>query len=69
MSNHRNDLLSLHPAAVVGSLLGARPHQASAAPQDAEPEADERRESALRRLAGAFRARREAAARAETGRA
>jgi hypothetical protein len=69
MSNRRNDLLSLHPASVVGSLLGARPHQASAAPKDAEPEADERRESALRRLTGAYRARREAAARAETERA
>jgi hypothetical protein len=69
MSNHRNDLLSLHPVAVVGSLLGARPLQAHAAPQDAEPGAVERRESALRRLAGAYRARREATARAETGRA
>jgi hypothetical protein len=68
MSNHRNDLLSLHPVSVVGSLLGARPHQAPAAREDAEPEADEHRESALRRLA-AFRARRAAAARAQTGRA
>jgi hypothetical protein len=60
MSNHRNDLLDLHPASVVGSLLGARPHQPNAAPEDAQPEADERRESLLRRLA-AFRLRRAAA--------
>lgn len=68
MSNHRNDLLSLHPVSVVGSLLGARPQQAHAAPQDAEPEASERRVRSFRRLAGAYRARRAAAARAETGR-
>lgn len=68
MSNHRNDLLSLHPVAVVGSLLGARPHQAHAAPQDAEPEAVERRQSAARRVAAAFRPRREAQTRAQTGR-
>jgi hypothetical protein len=69
MSNHKNDLLSLHYAAVAGSLLGARPQQAHAAAVDAEPETAERREGALRRLAGAYRARREAAARTQTGRA
>ena len=44
MSNHKNDRLSLHPAAVAGSILGARP-QAHAAAEDAEPETAERRES------------------------
>jgi hypothetical protein len=68
MSNHRNDLLSLHPVAVVGSLLGARPLQAHAAPQDAVPEAVERRPSVARRLAATLRIRREAATRAQTGR-
>jgi hypothetical protein len=68
MSNHKNDLLSLHPVSVVGSLMGARPQQAHAAPQDAEPEVYEPRRSAVRRLLDAYRARREAAARAETGR-
>jgi hypothetical protein len=69
MSNHGNDLLNLHYASVVASLLGGRPQQAPAAPQDAEPEVVERRQSAARRLAAAFRARREAAARAQAGRA
>jgi hypothetical protein len=68
MSNHRNDLLSLHSVSVVGSLLGARPQQAHAAPQDAEPEAVQRRESPARRLAATLRIRREAEARAQTGR-
>jgi hypothetical protein len=68
MSNHRNDLLSLHHASVVASLLGARPQQALAAPQDAEPEPFERRQSAARRLAATLRIRREAATRAQTGR-
>ena len=68
MSNHRNDLLSLHHASVVASLLGGRPHQAPAAPQDAEPEAVERRRSLARRLAATLRFRREAATRAQTGR-
>jgi hypothetical protein len=68
MSNHRNDLLDLHPVSVFSSLMNARPQQGQAAAKDAEPEAYEPRESRLRRLA-AFRARREAAARAETGRA
>lgn len=45
MSNPKNDLLSLHPAAVAGSILGARPLQAHAAAEDAEPETAERRES------------------------
>jgi hypothetical protein len=68
MSNHGNDLLSLHHASVVASLLGGRPQQAPAAPQDAEPEAVERRQSAARRLAAMLRIRREAAARAQAGR-
>ena len=67
MSKHRNELLDLHYASVAGSLLGGRPH-AGAAAQDAEPETQVWRESALRRLVAAFRTRREAA-RAETGRA
>ena len=45
MSNHKNDLLSLHPAALAGSILGPRPLQAHAAAEDAEPETAERRES------------------------
>jgi hypothetical protein len=68
MSNHGNDLLNLHYASVVASLLGGRPQQALAAPQDAEPDAVERRESAGRRLAAMLRIRREAATRAQTGR-
>jgi hypothetical protein len=65
MSNHRNDLLELHYASVVGSLLGARPAQGPA-PRDAEPETYTPRRGALRRLAAAVRARRETAARPET---
>jgi hypothetical protein len=68
MRNHRNDLLDLHPAAVVGSLLGARPQQGAAA-EDAEPETYEPRQSALRRLLSSYRGRRTAAACTETGRA
>jgi hypothetical protein len=68
MRNHRYDLLDLHPAAVVGSLLGARSQQGVSA-QDAEPETYEPRQSALRRFLGSYRARRIATARAETGRA
>jgi hypothetical protein len=68
MSDRRNDLLDLHPASVVGSLLGARPRQAHTAAQDAEPEADEPRESLLHRLAATFRARREAETRTQTER-
>jgi hypothetical protein len=69
MRNHRNDLLDLHPAAVVGSLLGARPQQGVAA-EDAEPEAYEPRQSALRRSLSSYRARRTAAAAGtESGRA
>jgi hypothetical protein len=67
MSNRKNDLLDLHPVAVVGSLLGARPLEARAAQKDAEPETCERRESLLRRLAATFRSRREAEARTQTG--
>jgi len=44
VSNHKNDLLSLHPAALAGSILGARP-QAHAVAEDAEPETAERREN------------------------
>jgi hypothetical protein len=68
MSNHKNDLMDLHPVAVVSSLLGARPEQRAAA-RDAEPETYEPRQSALRRLLGAYRSRRTAPARTETGRA
>ena len=68
MRNHKNDLMDLHPAAIMGSLLGARPQQ-TAASRDAEPEAYEPRQSALRRLLGSYRSRRTAAARTETGRA
>jgi hypothetical protein len=67
MSNHRNDLLDLHPASVVGSLLGARPQHGVVAARDAEPEPYEPRRSALRRLAAALRARRPGA-RPEVGR-
>ena len=45
VSNPKNDLLSLHPAALAGSILGPRPQQAHAAAEDAEPETAERRES------------------------
>jgi hypothetical protein len=69
MSNHGNDLLSLHHVSVVVSLLGARPQQVHAAPQDAEPEVVERRQSAARRLAATLRLRRAAETRAQTGRA
>ena len=67
MSNHRNDLLDLHPVSVAGSLLGGRPQQGPAA-RDAEPEVYEPRQSALRRLVAAYRNRRHAGARAQTGR-
>lgn len=67
MSNHRNDLIDLHHASVVGSLLGARPHQGAAA-RDAEPETRVSREGAVRRLVASYRTRRAAAARAETRR-
>ena len=49
MSNPKNDLLSLHPAAVAGSILGARPLQAHAAAEYAEPETG-RAPRELRRL-------------------
>jgi hypothetical protein len=57
MSNHRNDLMELHYAAVAGRLLGSRPHQGPAA-RDAEPETHTPRRSALGRLTAAVRARR-----------
>ena len=65
MSEHRNELLDLHYASVVGSLLGGRPN-AGAAAQDAEPETQVSRESALRRLVAALRTRREAARAAQS---
>jgi hypothetical protein len=69
MTNQKNSLLDLHPAAVAGSLLGARPVQGRAAPHDAEPETYEPRPNRVRRLLAAYRARRAAATSAETGRA
>lgn len=52
MSNHRNDLLDLHPVAVVSDILGSRPHQAAAARHDALPEsARAPKKGRLRRLA------------------
>lgn len=68
MSNRRHDLMDLHPASVVGSLLGARSQQGPAR-RDAEPETYEPRQSAVRRLVAAYRARKAGAASAETGRA
>jgi hypothetical protein len=67
MSNHRNDLLDLHPVSVVGGLLGSRPQQEWAA-QDAEPEVYEPRQGYVKRLIAAFRDRRERAAAPETNR-
>jgi hypothetical protein len=58
MSNHRNELMDLHYASVVGSLLGARPHQGPAA-RDAEPETHVPREGAVRRAIAAVRRRRD----------
>ena len=66
MSKHRSDLLDLHHASIVGSLLGTRPAQGPA-PRDAEPETYAPGRGALRRLAAAVRARRGTAARPETG--
>ena len=60
--------MDLHYASVVGSFLGTRPKD-NAARVDAEPEAFEPRQSAPRRLFAAYRARRAAAGRTETGRA
>ena len=68
MSTHKSDLLDLHPVAVVGSLLGARPQQGPAL-RDAEPEVYEPRQGLVRRLVAAYRGRRAGAASAETGRA
>jgi hypothetical protein len=65
MTNRKNDLMDLHPVAVVGSLLGARAQQ-TAAPRDAEPEVYEPRQSVLRRLVDRVRARGAAAASAES---
>ena len=65
MSKQRTDLLDLHPAGVVGSLLGARSQQGPA-PSDAEPEAYEPRQRFVRRLVAAYRARRAATASAES---
>ena len=66
MSNHKNDYMDLHLAAVAGTLLNTRPKQAVAA-RDAEPDAYEQRQNRVRRLVAAVRARR-AGARPETGR-
>jgi hypothetical protein len=65
MTNRKNDLMDLHPVSVVGSLLVARPQQ-SAATRDAEPEAYEPRPGVLHRLVARVRARRAAAASAES---
>ena len=59
--------MDLHCVSVVGSLLGARPHQGPAA-RDAEPETHVPREGAVSRLVAAYRTRRAAAARAEARR-
>ena len=67
MSNHKNELLDLHFAAVAGTVLNSRPQQAPAS-RDAEPDAHEPRQNALRRLVAAARGRRDGAARAQTGR-
>jgi hypothetical protein len=67
MSNHRNEFLDLHFASVAGTLLSSRPQQGPAA-QDAEPEVYEPQQGALRRLVSAIRHRRDAGARAQTGR-
>ena len=66
MSNHRNDVLDLHFASVVGTLLSSRPQQGFA-PRDAEPEVYEPHQGVLRRLVAAVRNRRESGARAQTG--
>ena len=65
MSNHKNDFMDLHFAAVAGTLLNTRPQQ-TAADRDAEPEPDEARHGALRRLVASVRARRSGATRPET---
>jgi hypothetical protein len=67
MSNHKNDLMDLHFAAVAGTLLSTRPQQA-VADRDAEPEPYEARQNALRRLVASIRPRRSGAARPEAGR-
>jgi len=67
MSNHKNDLMDLHYAAVAGTLLSTRPQQA-VADRDAEPEPYQARQSALRRLVASIRSRRSGAARPEAGR-
>ena len=60
--------MDLHPASVVGSLMGAARSPHGPAAQDAEPEAWEPRERLHRRLLASYR-RRGSAARTETGRA
>ena len=57
MSNHKNDFMDLHFAAVAGTLLNTRPQQA-AADRDAEPEPYEARQGMVRRLTGAVSIRR-----------
>jgi hypothetical protein len=65
MSNHRDDLLDLHPAAVAAGVLGSRPGQQAAA-RDAEPETHEPRPGLAGRLLAAIRDRRRPAPRPET---
>ena len=57
MSNHKNDFMDLHFAAVAGTLLNTRPQQA-AADRDAEPEPYEARHGAIRRFVASVSVRR-----------
>ncbi len=68
MSYRRNDLFELHPASVVGSLMGGRP-ATGPAKRDAEPDLEPAKPHALRRLVAAISGRREASARAQAERA
>jgi hypothetical protein len=69
MKPRRHNMLDLHPAAFVGSLLGGDPYEAS--PVDAEPDTAAPEPRALARFAATLRRRRERAAswaRAQSGR-
>jgi hypothetical protein len=69
MKPRRHTMLDFHPAAVVGSLVGGDPYEASAV--DAEPDTAAPEPRALARLAARLRRPRERAAswaRAQTGR-
>jgi hypothetical protein len=69
MKPRRHDMLDLHPAAFVGSLLGGDPYEVS--PVDAEPDATAPEPHARGRLAARLHRRRERAvswARAQSGR-